>query len=214
MGSMDKIRVIVADDHPIVRGGIREMLERADDIKVVGEASTGKEALDLVYELAPDILLLDMELPDIKGIEVARQLKESGSSVKILVLSAHDDPIYIHELLESGALGYLVKDEVPHVIIDAVHGVAQGEQGWVSRSVAAKMVSWVRGEEEEGKTKFTHREMDVLRLVTEGKTNQNIAVLLGISEKTVEKYLYAIFQKLGVSSRTEAAVYAVRENLV
>jgi two-component system, NarL family, response regulator DegU len=211
---MDKIRVIVADDHPIVRGGIKDILERADDIVVVGEASTGREALDLVSTLTPDILLLDMELPDIKGIEVARQLKERESPVKILVLSAHDDPVYIHELLESGAMGYLVKDEVPHVILDAVRGVAHGEQGWVSRSVAAKMVSWVRGEEDESKAKFTHREMEVLRLVTEGKTNQNIAVLLGISEKTVEKYLYAIFQKLGVSSRTEAAVYAIRENIL
>ncbi len=130
-----------------------------------------------------------------------------------MVLSAHDDPLYIHELMEAGAMGYLVKEEAPQVIVDAVRGIARGEQGWVSRSVAAQMVSWMRGEEE-GEIKFTHREMDVLRLVAEGKTNQNIAALLGISEKTVEKYLYAIFQKIGVTSRTEAAVYAVREKLV
>jgi DNA-binding NarL/FixJ family response regulator len=210
---MSKIRVFIADDHPVVRSGIRELLERAIDIQVIGEASTGKETLTLVEETVPDVLLLDMELPDMKGIEVAQQLEQSGSSIKILVLSAHGDPHYIHELLENGAMGYLIKEEAPQVIVDAVRGIARGEQGWVSRSVAAQMVSWMRGEEG-GSVKFTHREMDVLRLVTEGKTNQNIAVLLGISEKTVEKYLYAIFQKLGVNSRTEVAVYAVREGII
>lgn len=209
---MTTIRVVIADDHPIVRSGIRDLLQRAIDIQVVGEASTGKEALTLVDETAPDILLLDMELPDMKGVEVARQLQQRGSSIKILVLSAHDEPLYIHELIEAGAVGYLVKEEAPQVIVEAVRGIARGEKGWVSRSVAAQMVSWMRGEEEEP-IKFTPREMDVLRLVTEGKTNQNMAALLGISEKTVEKYLYAIFQKLGVSSRTEVAVYAVREGI-
>lgn len=207
------IRVLIADDHPIVRSGIRQLLERAVDIQVVGEASTGEEALNLVKNTVPHVLLLDMELPDMKGIEVARQLRQSQPSLKILVLSAHDDPIYIHELIEAGAVGYLVKQEAPEVIVEAVRGVAQGEQGWFSRSITAQMVSWVRGDGE-GNIKLTPREMDVLRLVTAGKTNQNTAVLLGISEKTVEKYLFAIFQKLGVTSRTEAAVYAVREGLV
>lgn len=210
---INPVRVVIADDHPVVRGGIRQLLESAKDIQVVGEASNGNETLILVKETVPDVLLLDMELPDMKGIEVARQLHQSGSSVKILVLSAHDDPIYIHELLEAGALGYLVKEEAPQYIVDAVRGVAQGEEGWVSRSIAAQMASWVRGDEDVN-VKFTRREMEVLRFVTEGKTNQQIASLLGISEKTVEKYLFVIFQKLGVSSRTEAAVYAVREGLV
>ena len=210
---MSPIRVVLADDHPVVRSGIRNLLERAVDISVVGEASTGGEALRLVEEVNPDVLLLDMELPEIKGIEVAQRLKQSGSPVKILVLSAHDDTLYIRELLESGAAGYLVKEEAPETIVDAVRGVAHGEQGWVSRKIAAQMVTWMRGDEE-GEVKLTPREMDVLRLVVEGKTNQNIGVLLGISEKTVEKYLYAIFNKLEVTSRVEAAVYAVREGLV
>lgn len=207
------IRVVLSDDHPIVRSGVKGLLANTDDIQVVGEASTGKETLDLVLETAPDILVLDMELPDIKGIDVLLQIHRAGSPVKVLVLSAHDDPGYIHELMEAGALGYILKEEAPEVIVQAVRGVAHGEQGWVSRGVAAKMMSWVRGEEEEG-FKLTRREMDVLRFVTEGKTNQNIAVALGISEKTVEKYMYDVFQKLGVSSRTEAAVFAVRQGLV
>lgn len=210
---MSPIRVVLADDHPVVRSGIRTMLQRAVDILVVGEASTGREALRLVEETHPDVLLLDMELPDLKGIEVAQQLKQADSPVKILVLSAHDDPLYIRELLESGAAGYLVKEEAPETIVEAVRGVAHGEQGWVSRRIAAQMVSWMR-KEDGGEAKLTPRELAVLRLVVEGKTNQNIGALLGISEKTVEKYLYAIFNKLQVASRVEAAVYAVREGLV
>lgn len=211
---MSPIRVVLADDHPVVRSGIRNLLERAVDILVVGEASTGAEAIRLVGETTPDLLLLDMELPDMKGIEVAQQLRNGGSTVKILVLSAHDDPQYIRELLESGAAaGYLVKEEALETIIEAVRGVAHGERGWVSRRIAAQMVSWMQTDKtREGK--LTQREMDVLRLVVNGKTNQNIGVLLGISEKTVEKYLYSIFNKLEVTSRVEAAVYAVREGLV
>lgn len=210
---MSPIRVLLADDHPVVRAGIRNLLERVVDIEVVGEASTGQEVLTLVEQVRPDVLLLDMELPDIKGTEVAQRLQASGSPVRILALSAYDDGVYIRELLELGAAGYLIKEEAPETIVDAVRGVAYGEQGWVSRRIAAQMVSWVRGDEREG-LKLTAREMEVLRHVVMGKTNQNIAAALGISEKTIEKYMEAIFAKLGVASRVEAAVYAVREGLV
>jgi DNA-binding NarL/FixJ family response regulator len=210
---MSPIRVILADDHPVVRNGIRHLLEKVVDIEVLGEASTGGEALALVQELKPDILLLDMEMPDLNGREVAAKLQQMGSPVKILALSAYDDPVYIRELLESGAVGYLVKEEAPETIVEAVRGVSHGEQGWVSRRIAAQMVSWVRGDEAE-RSQLTPREVDVLRLVVDGNTNQSIANSLGISEKTVEKYMDAIFTKLNVSSRVEAAVYAVRIGLV
>jgi DNA-binding NarL/FixJ family response regulator len=210
---MSPIRVVLADDHPVVRNGIRHLLDKVLDIEVLGEASTGGEALDLVQKLKPDILLLDMEMPDLNGREVAAKLQQMGSPVKVLALSAYDDPVYIRELLESGAAGYLVKEEAPEIIVDAVRGVAQGEQGWVSRRIAAQMVSWVRGDEAE-RSQLTPREVDVLRLVVDGNTNQSIANSLGISEKTVEKYMDAIFTKLNVSSRVEAAVHAVRVGLV
>lgn len=209
---MSPIRVVLADDHPVVRAGIRNLLEKVVDIEVVGEASTGQEALSLVDTVHPDVLLLDMELPDIKGTEVAQKLQSIKSPVKILALSAYDDGVYIRELLELGAAGYLIKEEAPETIVEAVRGVAYGEQGWVSRRIAAQMVSWVRGDEREG-LKLTAREMEVLKHVVSGKTNQNIAAELGISEKTIEKYMEAIFAKLGVASRVEAAVYAVREGL-
>jgi len=210
---MSSIRVVLADDHPVVRTGIRNLLGRSPDIQVVGEASTGEDALRLVDELTPDVLLLDMEMPGLKGVEVAQKLHEAGTPVRILALSAYDDKQYIQELLENGAAGYLTKEEAPDTIIDAIRGVSQGEQGWVSRRVAAQMSVWMR-EEEQDSTKLTNRELEVLQLVVEGKTNQGIGLALGISEKTVEKYLEAVFGKLGVSSRVEAAVFAVREGLV
>lgn len=205
-------RVVVADDHPVVRSGIRTLLEHASGIDVVGEAGDGVEALKMTEELNPDILLLDMEMPNLKGVEVAQKLRQSGSSVRILALSAYDDKDYIVELLSNGAAGYLMKEEVPDAIIEAVRGIARGEEGWVSRKVGSKMADFMRGITRKGG--LTTREGEVLRMVVDGKTNQEIGLSLGISEKTVEKHLEGIFMKLGVTSRVEAAVYAVREDLV
>ena len=212
---MTHIRVVLADDHPIVRTGIRNLLEKAPYIEVVGEAHDGDEALRFVKELTPDVLLLDMEMPALKGVDVARQLKGAGLPTRILALSAYDDKQYILGLLAAGAAGYLTKEEVPETIIEAVRGVARGEQGWVSRRVAAQMATWTRGEETHGTmAALTNREMEVLQWVVAGKTNQEIGLALGISEKTVEKHLDAVFKKLGVASRVEAAVLAVKEGLI
>jgi DNA-binding NarL/FixJ family response regulator len=202
--------VLLVDDHPVVRAGIRNLLEKAPDIVVVGEASNGTEALKMVNDLTPDVLLLDMEMPGLSGNEVAQQLQKAGVSIKILALSAHDDKQYIQELLANGAAGYLVKEEVPEAIVEAVRGVSRGEKGWVSRRVAAKMSTWM-GEDNQEHNGLTAREVQVLQAVVAGKTNQEIGLSLGISEKTVEKHLEGIFAKLGVASRVEAAVRAVRE---
>jgi DNA-binding NarL/FixJ family response regulator len=210
---MARTTVLLVDDHPVVRAGIRNLLDKAPDIQVVGEASNGVDALRLVSELSPDVMLLDMELPGLNGNEVAQKLHKGGSSVRILALSAYDDKQYIHELLSNGAAGYLVKDEVPEVIIEAVRGVSRGEKGWVSRRVAAQMSTWM-GEKPEGKKGLTPREIQVLEGVVAGKTNQEIGHSLGISEKTVEKHLEGVFAKLSVASRVEAAVRAVREGWV
>jgi DNA-binding NarL/FixJ family response regulator len=132
-------RVVLAEDNEIVRRGIRKLLIKAQDIVVVGEGKDGVEALSLVQSLHPDVLLLDVELPLINGIQVARQLRKGRSKTRILVLSAYDDQEYIHEMMANGASGYLVKDDAPERIIDAVRGVAQGEKGWVSPNVKAKL---------------------------------------------------------------------------
>ena len=131
-----------------------------------------------------------------------------------MALSAHDDKQYIQELLANGAAGYLIKEEVPEAIVEAVRGVARGEQGWVSRSVAAQMTNWMREDSQEDRMGLTSREVQVLKAVVAGKTNQEIGLELGISEKTVEKHLEGVFSKLGVASRVEAAVHAVREGWV
>ncbi len=136
---MDKIRVLIADDHAIMRVGIKNILLRSKEIQVVGEAGNGAEAIALIGELKPDVLILDMEMPVMDGVETARRLQAMKSPVRILVLSAYDDRQYIIEMLNMGAAGYLIKDEAPEVIVDAVQGIARGEKGWISRKAALRV---------------------------------------------------------------------------
>jgi DNA-binding NarL/FixJ family response regulator len=208
---MPDIRVLIVDDHPIVRKGIRDLLKAAVGIVVVGEAGSGMETLEKIESLNPDIVLLDMELPDMNGVEVLKKIVETPSPVRVLGLSSYDDREYISQLLALGAAGYMIKDEVPEAIVEAVRGVGRGEKGWLSRKVSARLSQILQNEEQRSKD-FTPREMDVLRLVVEGKTNSEIGLVLGISIKTVEKHLDSVFRKMGVASRVEAAVMAIREN--
>lgn len=210
---MSEIHVLIADDHPIVCTGIRKMLDPVLGMKVVGEAHTGQETLKMIEKLKPHVVLLDMELPGINGVEVIKQLKEKGSNTHVLGLSAYDDREFIFQIISLGASGYLLKDEEPAKIIEAVRGAARGETGWISQRVAEKLTE-VLQRNKDGGNGLTPREMDVLRHVVEGKTNGEIGVALGISEKTVEKHLESIFRKMGVASRVEAAVAAVRDSMV
>src|SRR3989304_2347694 len=139
---MKPIRVLLVDDHPVVRSGIHGLLEKGTDIEIVGEASNGEETLKLFEETHPDVLLLDLELPDVQGTQVAQQIRRLRPEVKIIALSAHDDAVYVRELLELGAAGYLMKEDAPEKIIEAVRGVAQGEEGWVSRRIAFQIAAW------------------------------------------------------------------------
>ncbi len=207
------IRVILVDDHPIVRNGIRGLLEKAPDIRIIGEADNGETALRLIDQAEADVLLLDMELPDIPGTQVALIAAQNHPELKILSLSAHDDAVYVRQLLKLGAAGYLMKEEAPEVILEAVRGVAQGQQGWISRGVAAQISNWMQGDGMEGSS-LTRREQETLGLLVEGKTNQAIAAEMKISEKTVEKHIKAIFEKLNVGSRVEAAVVALKRGII
>ena len=210
---MDRIRVLLVDDHPVVRTGIRALLQSAPGIVVIAEAKSAAEGLALVEQLQPDVLLLDMEMPEMSGVEVAKQLQAATSPVKVLALSAYDDIQYVRSLLANGAAGYLTKEEAPEMIIEAVRGVARGETGWLSRRVAAKMTTWIRQDQmKEGA--LSNREMEVLQHIVAGSTNQEVAHALKISEKTVEKHVSDILNKMGVSSRVEAAVQAVQQGLV
>jgi two-component system NarL family response regulator len=210
---MPDIRVLIVDDHPVVCEGIRSLLEAAPGIRVTGEAYTGQDALRRIRSENPDVVLLDMEMPDMSGVEVIERIAGTGLTARILGLSSHDDREFISQLLTYGAAGYLLKDEVPDQIVEAVRGVAAGETGWVSRRVAARLTQILRKDPADG-SNLTARELEVLKQVVAAKTNAEIALQLGISEKTVEKHLDAIFRKLAVTSRVQAAVLAVREKLV
>jgi DNA-binding NarL/FixJ family response regulator len=145
---LEKIRVVLADDHPFLRTGIRKILDKTPDIVVVGEAGDGHQALQLVETLSPDVLVLDVEMPNLNGIQVARQLAASDSQVRVLVLSAHDDRAHIFGMLEAGVAGYLTKDEGPEALVNAVRGVYQGKDGWLSQRVSNKIGVASRTKEE------------------------------------------------------------------
>jgi DNA-binding NarL/FixJ family response regulator len=208
------ITVLLADDHPLVRTGIRTALSAAPSLVLIGEATTGDEAQQMCQQHMPDILLLDLHMPGPPPVETVRFLQTYAPTVRVLILTAYDDDVYVKDMLRAGVAGYILKDVATESIVQAIVTVAQGGT-WLSQSIAEKLVQWGTGEPQpRTPANLTPRETEVLRLVTAGKTNQEIGGQLAISEKTVEKHLREIFIKLGVSSRVEAAVRAVRENLV
>jgi len=207
---MSEIRVLLVDDHPIIRSGIKMLLEQAPDIVVVGETDRGDDVVGLVNRLHPDVLLLDMEMPGKSGVDVARELQSAGSAVRILVLSAYDDDEYISSLISNGAAGYLTKEEALGTIVEAVRGVARGEEGWFSRRAAAQIAAMARKETTSGGQELTDREEEVLQMLAKGWTNTRIAHELSVSERTVRFHLSNIYDKLGVGSRAEAIAWALR----
>ncbi len=215
---MGIIRVLVVDDHTIVRYGIIELLAKAPDIEVVGNASDGPEALHLVETERPDVILLDIRMPQMGGVEVTRRLRTMNRDARVLALSASTEEEYINEMMAAGAAGYLTKDDELNEIAKAVRAVARGEV-WVSPIVSA--AQWRRGRQASSAPKqqsirepLSTREEDVLRQVASGKRNQQIAQSLHITEATVKAHITHIFDKLGLETRTEAAVWAHQNGLI
>ena len=185
---MTATRVVIADDHAAVRAGIRGLLNKAEDIEIVGEAGNGIEAVEVTNHLCPDVLLLDMEMPGMMGIDVAKKLVDGDSKVNILAVSAHEDKQYIVGMLGNGAAGYLTKDEVPETLVKAVRGVAKGERGWVSRRVAAQIAVWAK-EDKLRKIGLSKQELDILRMQLNGKSYQEIAHSLGLHIDLIEEII-------------------------
>ncbi len=208
--------VIVVDDHPVVRAGVRMVLDAAEDITVLAEGATGADALRLVALHQPDVLVLDVNLPDINGVEVTRQLREQGNFTAILVMTVHDDSRTVFGLLENGATGYVLKDEALETLANAVRAVARGAS-WLSPSVAHQVVKRAVGDAlpspESPLTPLTPREMEVLCLLAQGLDNAAIAQQLVVTRRTVQNHVSNIYGKLGVRSRTEATLYAIRHGL-
>ncbi len=206
---MTPIRIVIADDHAVVREGTREILERDPALEVVGEAEDGQQAVDLTASLKPDVVVLDMALPVLNGIEAAHQIRAVSPGTKILVLSAFDDDDYVHAVMQAGAAGYLLKTAHGSEVVNAIHSISQGEVVLHSKIATKLLRRPGNGHERSTVSLLTEREVEILRLAAKGLANKQIARQLQISTRTVEWHLGHIFAKLGVSSRTQAIIHAV-----
>jgi len=202
------IRVLLADDHAVVRAGIRQFLQQAPGMQVVGEAEDGEQAMRLIEDLAPDVAVLDVQMPKVTGIEVARWASAKMKSVGILILTAYDDAPYVIAVLQAGAHGYMLKTAEPQEIVQAIRDVDEGKSA-LDIEVARRVLAQNLKREELGVQALTDREHEVLRLAARGYTNKAIGLQLEISDRTVQGHLAHIFAKLQASSRTEAVMRAV-----
>lgn len=207
------LRVLIVDDHEVLRAGTRQVLESSDDIVVVGEADDGSAALGMIDDLNPDVVLIDIRLPDRSGIDVARQLTVTHPHVRVVVLSAYDDDEFVRAALEAGATGYLLKTMPGEELIGAVHAAGQGTT--VLDPVLSPRLAGVHSSRVASVgPKLTWRERETVELVAEGLSNKAIAARLGVSVRTVEGHLNHVFTKLGVESRTELVRFVMTNRLI
>jgi DNA-binding NarL/FixJ family response regulator len=208
------ISVLIADDHGIVRSGLRMLLDRQGDIDVVAEASDGVEALELVQAERPDVAVLDVSMPRMTGLQAAREIGSYSPDTRVLLLSMHDEERYFFEGLEAGAAGYVLKRAADTDLIDAVRTVADGRTFLSGGDQQALMTEWLESGSGERPDRLTPRELEVVKLIAEAHTNKQIAETLKVSEKTVESHRANVLSKLGMRDRVELARYAIRRGLV
>lgn len=207
------MRVLIADDHGIVRSGIRLLLERQPGIEVVGEAADGPEARDLTIRERPDLAIIDITMPGLSGLQVTRAIKMRAPEVAVLILSMHEDERYLFEALKAGASGYVLKRQADEDLVDAVRAVERGEP-FLTPDAQRLLVKDLLERREEPREELTPRELEVVKLVAEAHTNREIAQLLELSEKTVENHRGRAMQKLGMRDRVELVRYAIRRGLI
>ena len=211
---MDKIKILLAEDHVIVREGTRELVQREPDMEVVAEADDGAEAVQLAGKFQPDVVIMDIALPKLNGIEATKQIKALYPATAVLILTAYDNDQYIFALLEAGAAGYLLKTVRGHELIDAIRAVSVGESVLhpkIARKVLSRFMPLATKPSEERVTELlSERELEVLKLAAKGMSNKDIAEQLFLSVRTVQSHLANIFTKLDVGSRTEAILCGLR----
>ena len=212
---MERMRILLAEDHKVVREGTRRLLESQPDFEVVGEASDGIEAVELAKKLKPEIIIMDVSMPRLNGIEATRQIKAIYPNIAILPLTGYDDDEYVFALLEAGAAGYLLKDSSGEELIEAIRQVMTGEPV-LHPKIMKKVLNRLRSPVEEQATQpagevLSDRETEVLRLAAQGMSNMEIADSLTLSVRTVQTHLRSIFNKLGVGSRSEAIVFGLKK---
>ncbi|WP_229684982.1 response regulator [Deinococcus roseus] len=207
------ISILLVDDHALVREGTHALLQQDPNLQVVGEARDGQQAIDLCDTLTPDIAIMDVNMPNMGGIEATRQIKKLYPRIAVLGLSAHDDEAFVMALLEAGAAGYLLKDAPGQDLIDAIYAAKRGESV-IAPQLTQMILKRVRQGSEQKTEALTEREREVLLLAARGFSNKEIAKKLEISPKTVEVHLSALFEKLEVASRTEAVIRSMKRGII
>ncbi|MGI8989472.1 MAG: response regulator [Bryobacteraceae bacterium] len=210
---MKNIRVLLADDHAVVRQGFRLILSHEPDMEIVGEAGNGREALALCEELKPDVVVMDVAMPELNGIEATRRLAASLPKTRVLALSMHKDGVYVREILGAGARGYLLKDSIDRDLLAAVRAVAKGE-GYLSPAISDAVLNDYRRNVSKPLDLLTSREREVLQMIAEGGTNKEIANKLNLSVYTVDAHRGRIMEKLNVHSSNELVRFAVRHGVI
>lgn len=210
---MKGIRILLADDHAVVRQGFKMILDAQPDMEIVGEAGNGREAVELAQKLKPDVVVMDVAMPELNGIEATRRVMEAVTHARVLALSMHKDSVYVREVLRAGARGYLLKDSGAADLVSAVRAVARGE-GYLSPAVSDAVLDDYRKHVTDPIDRLSSREREVLQMLAEGKTNKEIAAVLNLSVYTVDAHRGRIMEKLNLHSINELVRFAVRNGLI
>lgn len=212
---MEKIRILLADDHTILRDGIRSLLEEEADMQVIGEAEDGRTAVNMACQLEPDVILMDIGMPLLNGLEATRQIKRDCKHTNVLILTMHENEEYIRQVLASGAMGYILKDTAARDLLDAIRAVHRGEavlSPAITRLVIEDYLRW--GDMQQSVNGLTPREQEVLQLIAEGYKNKEIASILHISIKTVQSHRSNLMQKLDLHNRSDLIKYAIQKKII